>query len=133
MSIFSWLTAGPQAAEKVLDAGIAGIDKLVYTDEEKEDARAKLLEHWLELQKAMGEETSVRGVTRRILAIVFSAAYVGLSVGSVLVWRFDKAWADFMWEVVNAGQYGYIVLTIVAFYFGPYFLQKLFPSKPESK
>ncbi len=129
MRLLDWITAGPKAAEKVLDATVSGIDKLVYTEEEREDARSKFLDHWLELQKTLGEETSVRGVTRRIIALLCIGTYVGLSVASVAVWKFDKLYADFIWEVANAGQYGYITLTIVAFYFGPYFLQKLLGKK----
>lgn len=129
MGIFDWLTAGPKAAEKVLDGAISGIDKLVLTEEEKQDLRQKLAENWIELQKLLGEETTVRGITRRILAVMCVGTYIGLSVTSVVVWKFDKTFADFIWEVANAGQYGYITLAIVAFYFGPYFLSSLLGKK----
>jgi hypothetical protein len=122
--IFGFLSSGPRAAEKVLDAGISGIDKIVYTEEEKADARQKMLDIWMELQKTLGEETSVRGVTRRILAIMFCSSYILLSLGSVAVWKWDKAYADFMWDVAQ-GTYGTLTLTVAAFYFGPYFIQKL--------
>lgn len=127
--IFGFLGSGPRAAEKVLDGAIAGIDKLILTDEERQDFMAKLGQNWLELQKMLGEETTVRGVTRRILAIMCVGTYILLSLASVVAWPFWKEYADFMWEVANAGQYGYITLAIVAFYFGPYFLQKLFEKK----
>lgn len=127
--LFGWITSGPKAAEKVLESTISGIDKLVFTEEEKSDVMARAADQWLELQKMLGEETSVRGVTRRIIAVLCIGAYVGLSLFSVAVWKFDKTYADFIWEVANAGQYGYITLTIVAFYFGPYFLQKLLGKK----
>lgn len=131
MGLFNWLTAGPRAAEKVLDSTVAGIDKLILTDEEKQDYMSKAADQWLELQKLLGEETSIRGVTRRIIAVMCIGTYLFLSIGAVAVWEFDKAFADFIWEVANAGQYGYITLTIVAFYFGPYFLSKLLGGKKE--
>src|SRR5688500_16654198 len=118
MRLFDWLTAGPKAAEKILDGTISGLDKLVLTEEERHDFMQKAGEQWLELQKLLGEETSVRGVTRRILAVMCVGVYIVLSLLSVAVWKFDKAFADFIWEVVNAGYYGYLALTIVAFYFG---------------
>jgi hypothetical protein len=130
MSFLDWFTAGPKAAEQVLDAGIRGVDALVFTDEEKATARAKLMDGWIELQKTLGEETTVRGVTRRILAIMFSGVYILLSVGAVAVWKFDKEYADFMWDVAN-GTYGTISLTVVAFYFGPYFIEKLLGRKTQ--
>ena len=125
MKFFDWIFGASSAAEKVLDSTVSGIDKLVYTEEERADARTTALDAWLKLQAMMGEETTVRGVTRRILSVMCIGTYILLSLLSVAVWTFNKAYADFIWEVANAGQYGWITLAIVAFYFGPYFLQKL--------
>jgi hypothetical protein len=58
MRLFDWLTAGPKAAEKVLDGTISGIDKLILTEEERIDARQKFLDSWLQLQATLGEETT---------------------------------------------------------------------------
>lgn len=129
MRLWDWLTAGPKAAEKVLDGTIAGIDKLVLTEEERLDARKDFIESWLKLQATLGEETTVRGVTRRLLALLVVGTYVFLSIGAVAVWKFDKAFADFIWEVANAGQYGYMTLAVVVFYFGPYVFERLFGKK----
>ena len=129
MNLFGWLTAGPKAAEKVLDGTIAGIDKLILTDEEKQDFIHQAGDQWLKLQQMLGEETSVRGVTRRIIAIMCIGTYILLSLGSVAVWKWDQKYADFIWEVANAGQYGYMTLTIVVFYFGTYLVQKMVTKK----
>lgn len=129
MKLTDWLFAGPKAAEKVLDGTIAGIDKLFYTEEEKSDAKAKYLEMWLKLQEMLGEETSIRGMTRRILAVMVVGVYVLLSLFSVAVWKWDQAYADFVWEVANAGQYGWMTLTVVVFYFGPYVIERMFAKK----
>lgn len=129
MKFWDWLTAGPKAAEKVLDGTIAGIDKLVLTEEERLDARKSFIDSWLKLQAILGEETTVRGVTRRLLALLVVGTYVLLSIGAVAVWKFDKAFADFIWEVANAGQYGYMTLAVVVFYFGPYVFERLFGKK----
>lgn len=128
MKLLDIFRSGPAAADKVLDATIAGIDKLVYTDEEKAEARKALLDNWLDLQKTLGEETSIRGVTRRILACVYSGTYVFLTLAAVGVWKFDPEYADFMWDIAQ-GTYGTITLTVAAFYFGPYFIQKLLGKK----
>jgi hypothetical protein len=129
MKLTDWLFAGPKAAEKVLDGTIAGIDKLVFTEEEKNDARKEALAMWLKLQEMMGEETSVRGMTRRILAVMVVGVYIVLSLLSVAVWPWMKDWADFIWEVANAGQYGWMTLTVVVFYFGPYVIERMFAKK----
>jgi hypothetical protein len=129
MRLLDWLTAGPKAADKVLDSTISGIDKLVLTEEERIDARKEFITSWLSLQTTLGEETTVRGVTRRLLALLVVGTYVLLSLGAVAVWKFDKAFADFIWEVANAGQYGYMTLAVVVFYFGPYVFERLFGGK----
>lgn len=118
MGIFDWFKAGPQAAEKVLDAGIRGIDKLVYTDEEKAEARQRLVDNWLELQRTLGEETSVRGITRRILTFLTVLPYTALVIASAVCYYFNQAYAKFLLDVAE-GNFGIIVLTIVVFYFGP--------------
>lgn len=126
--LFGWMASGPAAADKVLDGAVSGIDKLFYTEEERSDAKAKLLDHWLNLQATLGEETSVRGVTRRILAVAFSGVYILLTLVAAAVWPMQSAYADFLWEIAN-GQYGWIVLTVVVFYFGPYVIERVLGKK----
>lgn len=128
MNIFKWIFGAPSAAEKVLDGAVNGIDKLVYTEEERAEAKEKFLEHWLKLQATLGEETTVRGVTRRILAVLFCGTYVLLTLVAAAVWPWMKEYADFLWEIAN-GQYGWIVLTVVVFYFGPYVIERMLGKK----
>lgn len=118
MGILDWFKAGPKAAEKVLDAGIAGIDKLVLTDEEKLDFQKKLGDQWLEVLKVLGPETSVRGMTRRILTFLTVLPYTLLIVAAAVVHFWDAVYAQFLLDLAD-GKFGIIVLTIVAFYFGP--------------
>ena len=125
---FKWFQSGSEAAEKVLDAGIRGLDALVFTDEEKLEFQRKLADQWIKLQETLGEETTVRGVTRRILAVLFSGAYLLLSTAAVVMYAFSTEYANFIWEVCN-GQLGWITLAVAGFYFGPYFLTQMFNGK----
>ncbi len=124
MSLFSWFKAGPEAAEKVLDAGIKGIDALVYTDEEKAGARQKLLDQWIDLQKHLGQETTVRSITRRVIAFASIGAYILLIVLAAAVYLWLPEYAKFLIDLAE-GKFGWIVLTVVGFYFGPPMLQRL--------
>jgi hypothetical protein len=128
VKLFDWIFGASNSAGKVIDGAIAGIDKIVYTEEEKADARSKLLEQWIKLQETLGEETTVRGVTRRILAIMFCGAYILLSVSSAFIWPFWQEYANFLWEVAN-GQYGWITTAVAVFYFGPYAFEKMLSAK----
>jgi hypothetical protein len=123
-SLFSWFASGPKAAERVLDGAISGIDKLIFTEEEKSEVRTKLADQWLELQKLLGEETTTRSVSRRIIALLFVVPFVLLNVSAAVIYAFNEAYARFMFEVAD-GQFGVLTLTVAGFYFGPYMLQRL--------
>lgn len=123
-NLFKWFQSGPEAAEKVLDASIRGLDAIILTDEERLEYQRKLAEQWVQLQALLGEETTVRGVTRRILGVMFSGAYLVLSFASAGIYYFNQPYADFLWEIAN-GQLGWITLTVVAFYFGPHFIGQM--------
>ena len=120
---FKWFASGPDAAGKVLDAGIKGIDALVYTDEEKSVAKQRLVDQWVELQKILGEETTVRAVTRRVLAVITISCFALLVMGAAISWPFSKEYAAFLLELASS-QFGWLVLGVAGFYFGPYMLQK---------
>jgi hypothetical protein len=123
MSFFSWIKGGADAATKVLDAGINGLDALVLTDEEKIQYRQKLADNWVELQKTLGEETTVRGITRRLIALLFVASYVALILIAAALYLLVPEYSKFLIDLAE-GKFGWIVLTVVGFYFGPYMIQK---------
>lgn len=118
MNILDWFRAGPEAANKVLDAGVKGIDALVYTDEEKAEAKRQMVAQWIDLQRTMGEETSVRGVTRRFIAFASFIPYVLLILIACVVYKMDPEFSKFLMEVAE-GKFGWIVLSVVGFYVGP--------------
>lgn len=118
MNIFGWLFSGGKAADKVLDGAVAGIDKIFHTSEEKADALQALAENWLELQKALGEETTIRSVTRRFLALLLVIPYVLLVLAAAVAYFFSEAAATFLFQVVE-GYFGVLVVMVAGFYFGP--------------
>lgn len=120
---FKWFASGPDAATKVLDAGIKGIDALIYTEEERAEAKQSLIDNWIELQKALGEETTVRAVTRRALAVITIVCFSILVMGAALAWPFSQEYAKFLLELASS-QFGWLVLGVAGFYFGPYMLSK---------
>lgn len=128
MNILKWFSSGPEAAGKVLDAGIKGLDALVFTDEERAELNRKLGAQWLELQKVLGEETTVRSVTRRMLALLVVCPFVALVLGCAAAYPFDKEYAKFLLELAQS-QFGWLVMGVAAFYFGPHMIQRLMPKK----
>ena len=57
-----------RVAEKAADGLYNGIDKLVYTDEEKAEAFAEARKAYLEFVRIAYDQNSIRSVTRRWLA-----------------------------------------------------------------
>jgi hypothetical protein len=128
VNLLKWFSSGPEAAGKVLDAGISGIDKIFYTDEEKADARQKLGDSWIQLQTILTQETSVQAVTRRILSVLVVVPYVLMTIVACIAYPFSSGYSKFLMEVAN-GQFGWIVLAVVGFYFGPYMLGRMMDKK----
>lgn len=119
MNIFKWFTSGSKAAAQVLDGAIKGIDAIVYTEEEKAAVRTKLADQWLDLQKTLGEETTTRSVTRRILAVLIVVPFVGLVLAAAVAYPFYPEYSKFLLELAQS-QFGLLALGVAGFYFGPY-------------
>ena len=130
MGIWSSLFSTGEIVNKGVDAVISAGDKLVFTDEEKADMKAKIREHHLELLKA----SVPFKVAQRLLAVWFSILFgisflVGLGMALFnTVYKFLQAKDGVkdiyqidiqpLINIVNAFDLGIIMITIVAFYFG---------------
>lgn len=66
----------PKAAERMVENVSAGIDKLVYTDEEKAEAAAKARTEALAVYNKWLEATSGSRLARRFLALAFTMPWV---------------------------------------------------------
>lgn len=124
MNLLKWFASGPAAAEKVLDAGIRGLDALVFTEEEKAAMQKTLGDQWLEVQKVMLGETSIQAVTRRVLAVMVMASFTGLVLGAAAAYLFNQDYAKFLLELAES-QFGWMALGVMGFYFGPYMIQRM--------
>lgn len=128
MSFLKWFTSGTEAAGKVLDAGIRGLDAIVFTEEERAELNKKLGDQWLELQKVLGEETTVRSVTRRVLALLVMVPFVLLILACAVVYPFSTEYAKFLLDLAQS-QFGWLALGVVGFYFGPHMIQRMIGKK----
>ena len=70
----------PGSTEKVIDGAVNGIDKLFFTDEEKSDASAKILDWKLKYLDA----TKPQQVSRRFIAIVITLLWAVLVVAMLV-------------------------------------------------
>jgi hypothetical protein len=66
---FGFLTGGSDAAEKVVDGISNGLDKMVFTDEEKADYTVKGAELHLKLLEITNKESTASSIARRMICI----------------------------------------------------------------
>ncbi len=116
MSLWSWITGGSKAAEKAADGIYNGLDKLVFTDEEKADANREGFKMWLEYLKA----TQPQNVARRLIALVLVGLFAALVVAGVVAWPFSREYAGFIFNTIKE-----LVVTPVGVIVGFYFVKHI--------
>jgi hypothetical protein len=107
MNIFSKLFG----SQKVIDAGISGIDKAFYTEEEKAEDRLKAAPWKIKLLNAYEPFK----VAQRVLALVYSVPYVSAWMGCFVASFWYEM--DDQFKLLN-GDMGTICMIIIGFYFG---------------
>ncbi len=130
--LFGSATVVEKAADTVSTAvktGFGMLDNAFYTDQEKAADSREGMKIWLEIQKVLAGENSLRSITRRIIAWAFVAEFLlAFNVGLVCA-LFFEAKVEKVVAIAATFQLGYIVLTIVAFYFGTYGIGQLLNKK----
>lgn len=118
-------------AEKTTDGVISGIDKLIYSKEERAETLTKRLEladkiatTHIELMKATAGETTTRSINRRIVASYIMFINFLFAVSICVTWKFDQEWAIFMLKVCQLLWIGEAFMAVVIFYFGNYLAGK---------
>lgn len=126
----SWITnlfGGVEQTGKILDKAADGIynglDKLIYTDEEKADALAKGRELFMEFAKVANDQNSIRSVTRRWLAFSVVGPCMVFYTGSV-VFRLFGMVEESNFTVQAANNIMPWAGGVLAFYFGPHLLKR---------
>ena len=129
MSIFDWFGGGKEAVEtvdKMFTAGVSGIDALIYTDEERSVANAKLLDAWIDLQKTLAAEKSDRSINRRLVAwavVLNTMLFADIALVLALTSRTDII--DLIVKVAQAFHLDWAFSAVIVFYFGPHLLSAL--------
>ena len=132
MGLFTWLSGSKKAmdiAEKGADGLLAGLDHLNFSDEEKHDANIQAIRLVVERAKQAISESSVRSITRRLVALTFCVPFVAMSLFAVVIYHWYKDWALFSLSVANSWKY--IMVAIVIWFFGSYGVGYIIDKKKE--
>ena len=96
---------------KTVQKLLEGVDHLVLTPEEK-------VKYIIEQKKlAEAGENSIRSVTRRVLAVIIIGTAFAFLWLAVIFWKFNKAFSDYLLEILKLDMVKHSVVAVVAFYF----------------
>lgn len=132
MAWWNFLTSSDKVVTTATDLAkdaASGIDMLFFTDEEKSQASAKVMESVIAMYAAEKDENSVRSKTRRILAILIFANYAAIINASAVFYCLDsKEKAAALFNLANETLADH-VLAVIIFYFGYYGISKIMGGK----
>lgn len=129
-----WLSGvgkGIDIADKAVDGIFSGIDKLVFTDEEKADYSKEAAKIYLEHQKTTLGENTAKSITRRKLAVMVMAVFLFLLLFAVAVYKYDSEWSKFSLQTAGTLSTGFTA--IIVFYFGYYAIGNLMDKRKGGK
>ena len=110
--------SAPKIAAELVTGGVRALDALVFTEEERANMGQKTFETWLEVQKAIAGESTVRSVTRRILACMIMGTFLGFMIAGGGLFYWFPEWSAFLLSL--AKQLSTLTLAVGVFYFGTY-------------
>ena len=121
--------ATPKTVDKAVDGVISGIDKCFFTEEEKSEARQKAGDTLLKFWELTTKENTQQSIARRTLAKMTFQVYFFLVLAGAIVYKFDSAYAKFLFDV--AGSMTWLITVIAGMYFGPHQLSKVWKRDAE--
>jgi len=95
-----WLSAifgSNENTGKLVDSAVAGLDKIVFTDEERAEGMAKMREWYLRYLEA----TQPQNRARRFIAMLIVGLFVFLVVLATGVWMWRPDYSAFIFEVLT--------------------------------
>ncbi|AZV46853.1 hypothetical protein C3L23_06075 [Nautilia sp. PV-1] len=112
----------------IIKKGADLLDEAFYTDEEKAKDKEKLIQMKAEQKIKLLEAYHPFKVTQRILAVSFTFTFLFIVINGILGALYG--WVDMnrvkeALDFANSVNLGWIVMTIVAFYFGGGFVESI--------
>ncbi len=110
--MFEWLFGNAKTTSTVVDSISSGLDKLIFTDEEKSDANQKGVDLFIKYQEA----TQPQNVARRLVALIVTSIWAALILLGIATYPINLEFSQFILSVLQT-----VVtpsfLVIISFYF----------------
>lgn len=139
MSIFSGLWAGAKmimgfgggessGTDNVMKvaSGIGSyIDEQEFTPEEKAVHNTTMIGHMGSFMESTVAENTERSKTRRDIALLVIRWELLMLTASILLYKIDKGYADYIYKICTQDPISYLVLGIGAFFFGSHIVRAM--------
>ncbi len=112
MGILANIFGSSKNSETIVDGAVKGLDKIIFTKEERADANQKVAEWYL---KYLGA-TQPQNVARRFIAMIVVALWAGLILLGIAVRWISYDYSDFIFKVL-AELVNEPFMIIMGFYF----------------
>ena len=122
MGFLSVLTGGSKAIDKVLDAAIAGGDKLILTEEEKLDYNKETQSMYLEFMRISASESTAQSISRRLICLPVVYIWLGLIVTNAALAIFDMPGVTVIAGTIDSMNMP--ALAAIGFYVGRHMINK---------
>ena len=112
----------------VIDKAANGIDKLMFTNEEKNEFNKSLADGVAQFAKDTLNESTIRSQSRRVISIAITCVYLFLVLTSAVIAFFNPDISTFLFKLTNE-TLGTAFVSVIAFHFGGYYLSNIIGKK----
>lgn len=109
------------------------IDDSKFTTEEAMRANIEIADKMAEFVGDTLNENTERSKTRRFIAVMFMGFFLFLVLVLIVVWKFDKEWAEFIYKVLIDLQLSIAFITVIGFFFGSYMFRQYIGQSKKNK
>lgn len=99
------------------------IDEQQFTEEESKVHKMELFAKYSTFLENTVAENSERSITRRFIALWVIRVEMGLLILSVLLFKIDPEWSEYLYKVATNDPLNYLVLGVGAFFFGAHLIR----------
>ena len=120
---FSGASKGSDNVMKIA-AGVGNfIDEQNFTEQESKEYKLKIADKYQEFFGSTINENTQRSITRRELALYIIRVELALLVFSVVLFKIDKPWGDYVYKICTDSPLGLLTLGVGAFFFGTHLIR----------
>jgi len=118
LTFLSGVSGAAKSMPKIVSGIANGLDALHFSQEERAGVITGITKTVVDYAKQTINESSVRSMTRRVLALMFCGSFLYLLLFSAMAWRWNTEWAIHTFNC--AKQLVNPVIAIIIFFFGSY-------------